>query len=204
MVSAEEITSLSETYRAYIPIGSVEFCTELLKHFGKQVPPHISYPQSLYPFLKRKLTVSTFKDVDNGIFIKPFAGIKSFTGHIKGKNLESLPENIDEQLVYSSSIINLIGEWRYYVLAKQVLGFSRYDGDDNDVIPDISVITDAIDSFENPPIGYSIDIGVLDTGETVLIEVNDGWALGYYTWGNMTEQNYLKLITHRWKEIMNC
>jgi hypothetical protein len=57
--------------------------------------------------------------------------------------------------------------------------------------------------YADQPIGYSIDVGInSDSGETVLIEVNDGWALGLYPWGNMSNESYVDLITKRWKQII--
>jgi hypothetical protein len=51
------------------------------------------------------------------------------------------------------------------------------------------------------PAGMSLDFGVTDKGETILVEANDGWALGYYPWGNLTPSGYANLIVERWMEI---
>jgi len=37
-----------------------------------------------------------------------------------------------------------------------------------------------------------------------LVEVNDGWSLGFYPWGTMSDQKYLDLITLRWKQILEA
>ncbi len=43
-----------------------------------------------------------------------------------------------------------------------------------------NVIRDAIDCFADAPIGYGMDWAVTDDARTILVEVNDGFALGNY------------------------
>ena len=55
----------------------------------------------------------------------------------------------------------------------------HYSGDWS-VVPDTTVIKNAIADFTTCPDSYGIDFGITDNGETVLIEVNDAWTLGCY------------------------
>jgi hypothetical protein len=55
--------------------------------------------------------------------------------------------------------------------------------------------------YTESPIGYTLDVGPIDN-KTILIEVNDGWSLGLYPWGTMTNDKYVELITKRWCEIV--
>ncbi|WP_238996654.1 ATP-grasp domain-containing protein [Paenibacillus pinistramenti] len=50
------------------------------------------------------------------------------------------------------------------------------------------------------PNGYAVDIGLTDKGETLLIEVNDGYALGQY---GLNTLDYAKLLSARWSELTN-
>ena len=50
-----------------------------------------------------------------------------------------------------------------------------------------------------PPAAYSLDFGVLATGETALIEVNDSIALGAY---GLAHNKYARMIEARWKELL--
>lgn len=52
--------------------------------------------------------------------------------------------------------------------------------------------------FSDAPNGYGIDFGVTDDGRTLLIEVNDGYALGSY---GMYYLDYAKLLSARWAEL---
>lgn len=72
-----------------------------------------------------------------------------------------------------------------------------YHGDTHAVY-DRSVIEAAVDAYSNIPAGCSLDFGVTEDGRTLLIEMNDGMALGCY--GLPTEQ-YAKLLSARWAEL---
>lgn len=55
-----------------------------------------------------------------------------------------------------------------------------------------------VDSFESAPNGYAVDIGLTDKGETLLIEVNEGYALGHY---GLNALDYAKLLSARWAQL---
>lgn len=46
---------------------------------------------------------------------------------------------------------------------------------------------------------YAIDFGVLTTGETALIEVNDAFAIGAYD--NVPGDLYLMMLKARWNQL---
>jgi hypothetical protein len=195
--------NLSNIEPNFIPIGSVEFCSEYLKLNNKEIPKHISYPKALLPFLKRDIKQEIYENVQDDYFVKPVEQIKLFTGHIKGEEHETLPEKINNVLVWSSPKVTFVAEWRYYIKNKEILGFSRYDDSDDEYPePNIEIVHEAIKIFDDSPIAYVLDFGLLDNEEIALVEVNDAWALGYYTWGNMSEEKYVEMITERWKEII--
>lgn len=49
------------------------------------------------------------------------------------------------------------------------------------------------------PKSYTIDVGILEDGENVVIEFNDMWGIGNYGVDNHT---YLRLLKSRYFEIM--
>ncbi len=55
-----------------------------------------------------------------------------------------------------------------------------------------------IAQYKSAPAGYAIDFGVTDKGQTILIEVNDGYALGSY---GLFYLDYVKLLSARWAEL---
>ncbi len=65
---------------------------------------------------------------------------------------------------------------------------------------DPSVVENAVAQFKSAPKGYAIDFGLTDKGETLLIEVNDGYSLGCY---GLFDLDYAKLLSARWAELTN-
>lgn len=53
---------------------------------------------------------------------------------------------------------------------------------------------------QDAPAAFSLDIGVLEPGETALIECNDAWALGYYR-GTLSHRDYIDMLWRRWDQI---
>ena len=53
--------------------------------------------------------------------------------------------------------------------------------------------------FTQAPVGYSLDLGVTDDGQTLLVEVNDAWALGAYGTPSIP---FTEMIVNRWKEMV--
>lgn len=49
------------------------------------------------------------------------------------------------------------------------------------------------------PSAYTIDIGILSSGENVVIEFNDMWAIGNY---GMPNDMYLRVLRERYFEIV--
>jgi ATP-grasp domain, R2K clade family 3 len=46
---------------------------------------------------------------------------------------------------------------------------------------------------------FALDVGVLATGETVLVEVNDGFSLGRY---GLPVALYTDMVIARWEEMV--
>lgn len=180
-----------------IPIGSVEFVTKYCSLHNIALPKNKSYPIELVSFLKRKIRQGTFGSTLETEFVKPIK-TKLFTGAIKKEITESV-EN--DEPVWISDVVQFIAEFRCYVIDGQLVGYSRYDDSEEVINFDDSVVNSMIEKYTSQPIGYSIDIGIVKD-ETVLVEVNDGWSLGYYPWGTMTSQKYVELITKRWNQIL--
>jgi hypothetical protein len=193
----EDIQTLASDPRDLVPVGSVEFVTKFCNMKGIAVPENISYPEELRSFLGREIWMDTYGNVDSNLFVKP-QQTKVFTGAIK----ESIDETVSNaEPVWVSTPVQFTSEYRFYIIDKEIAGYSRYDPDDNDDIePNVNLVEQMVAVYTTQPVAYAIDVGI-HNGDTVLIEVNDGWALGYYPWGTMTEQRYIELVHKRWLEI---
>lgn len=84
------------------------------------------------------------------------------------------------------------------MLDGQVLDVRPYTGDYHAQF-DPSVIDDAISCWKDAPIAYGLDIGVTRDGRTLVVEVNDGYALGNYGLSPLNSINFHKA---RWKEMV--
>lgn len=181
-----------------VPVGSVEFITKYCSLNDITLPDNISYPPELTRFLNRNVWSGVYGEVKENQFCKP-KNTKSFTGGVR-RDIEELVS--PEEPVWISDKVSFYAEWRFYILNKKILGYSRYDSGDNEAQPNVKMVEEMISLYLSSPVGYSIDVGYLVDGKTTLVEVNDGWSLGYYRWGNMKGEDYVKLITERWKEII--
>lgn len=166
----------------------------------------IDYPDSLQKYLGRKVWKSTFDAVVNspenwGIFIKPEAITKKFTGKVvrEFKDFIGLAEANSKMQVWCSEVVNFRTEWRCFIRYGEILDIRRYHGD-WDACMDSKIVKAAIADFENAPAAYALDFGMTDEGKLLLIEVNDGHSLGSY---GIMPLNYAKFLSARWAELTN-
>ncbi|MFN8282011.1 MAG: ATP-grasp domain-containing protein [Chitinophagales bacterium] len=103
--------------------------------------------------------------------------------------------------LYCSSVVNWLSEYRIFVNKSKIVGIKNYYGDSN-LILDMDVVESAIKDFDQSnqrTDAYGIDFGILENGETALIEWNDAIALGSY---GLEKETYTELILTRWNEII--
>lgn len=192
--------------------GETSVISKALKQLGVEVPPPNTYPESLKYMLKRSVWESTLKavlhDLDSnpfhsGIFVKPKDSAKKFTGCVlnsisdryllKGASLQTP--------VLCAETVQWLSEYRVFVINSRIAGIKHYWGDEQ-ISLNLSEVEEAISRLEASPErsnGYGIDFGILQSGETALIEWNDGYALGSY---GLDDVLYTDLIIARWEELM--
>lgn len=68
--------------------------------------------------------------------------------------------------------------------------------------PDIAIVQAAATKMKlsGGPVAYALDFGVLSDVRTALVEVNDGFALGYYK-GACSYKDFSRLLHGRWTEL---
>lgn len=98
-----------------------------------------------------------------------------------------------------SEVVNFVAEWRCFVRYGKILDVRRYKGDWK-VQLNPKIVENAVSEFKSAPKAYAIDFGLTDKGETLLIEVNDGYSLGFY---GLSDLDYAKLLAARWAELTN-
>lgn len=184
--------------------GYIRSAQKAFNIIGCDTPNEVSIPDELVEFTNRKIWTSTLGEIrenEPNCFIKPLKGQKLFTGHVRDGNMGYLIQTaglLDSTEVLCSEVVYFITEWRGFVLNKELVGLKHYKGDFA-TIPDSKTINEAINKYDSAPVAYSIDMGITIDGKTVLIEVNDAFALGSY---GLDSDIYVSMIEARWDEIV--
>ena len=194
-----------------ILIASIENTNVYLEKLRLPPKMSINIPQELISYAGREIsfmTLGEFKKMDKfPIFVKPNGRSKEFIAGVvdNKKVLEYAFYGIDDDRpVLVSEVVDFVSEYRGYVIGGELKGIKHYAGDFR-MFPDMGVIDQAIKDYVTQPIGYSIDFGVvIDVGnkkqDTLLIEINDGFALGNYGLNDVT---YSTLLARRWIQMIN-
>lgn len=198
----EMISELSGNQKEDIVVGYVdEVRKALFKH--NIITPEMDYPEELEGYLGRKIWTSKLSAIANNpdswnIFIKPIED-KKFTGVVvRGtKDLVGCGTYGEDPDILCSEVVHFVAEWRCFVRYGEILDIRRYKGNWR-MHFDYKVVEKAVAQFTSAPKGYAIDFGLTDKGETLLIEVNDGYALGHY---GLFSVDYAKLLMARWAEL---
>lgn len=186
-------------------VGSVEFMKEVFKRVrikenSVRVPINSNRLSEKITLKEAHLRVSKGET----LFVKPL-DIKLFTGLILDGCKYSCLENLDENilvLAYKPFESKIKSEWRVYINNNNIVDSRNYSGDFR-VNIDYEYVEKVIQENEDSelifPSAYTIDVGVLESSENVVIEFNDMWAIGNYGIDNYT---YLKLLKNRYFEII--
>ena len=103
--------------------------------------------------------------------------------------------------IYISKIIDIKHEFRCYITNSNIISICQYDDglDYNLNENELLIIKDIINHIEYKT--YALDIAILSTGELVVIELNDAWAIGKYN--GISNIDYFDFLKTRWCEIIN-
>ncbi len=166
-----------------VVVGFIETVQTALLRLKVAIPESVNYPDELADFLGRKVWRSRVNYIAKhpefwNVFIKPAASPKKFKGRLltSAKDLISCGDEFEDTEIWCSAPVNFLAEWRCFVRYGEILSVKHYFGDWR-VHFDPQVIEKAIAAYTSAPAGYAADFGVTDKGETLLIEVNDGYSL---------------------------
>lgn len=187
-----------------IIVGGIEIIRERLRFFNI-IPPTIDYPNELTGYLGREIKECKLSYIINNpnlwpIFIKSKEQ-KKISGKLiqETKNIVGIGFQNEDPEVYYSEAIDFISEYRVFVRYGEILDCKHYYGNPL-IFPDYRIIQSAIKDYINSPNAYGIDFGITKENKTLLIEVNDGWALGSY---GLESHLYSKFLLTRWAQITN-
>lgn len=191
------------TERSVILIASIENTNTFFEKLGIPPKQSLNIPNCLLKYTHRKIEHLTIQEFLNRkefpVFVKPDGRSKEFVAGVVSSPeylffFKDLPP---ETRCMTSEVIDILSEYRCYVIEGELRGIKHYQGDFR-IFPDVAVIESAIKDYKDAPAGYTIDFGVTPQG-TVLIEVNDGYSIGNY---GLDHSIYVTLLCKRWLEIM--
>lgn len=192
-------------------VGDIPCVLGALKQLAIPEPEPNDYPTSLTEFLHRRTWYSTLEKLElglrrgnhPGLFAKPATRSKRFTGCVfeSEYDLYKVHGVSRQEKLLCSEVVTWLSEYRVYVVHSDVRSVDYYRG--NAEVPiDMETVHQAIQTLDQAGesyAGYAIDFGVLDSGETALVEMNDGFAIGAY---QIDSKNYTDMIWARWEELL--
>lgn len=183
-------------------VGGISIIKMKLAEWGIEVPEY-DYPFELMKYLGRRIWTDTLDSVlsDNTewpVFVKPVKD-KVFTGFLlrSENDIPRLREAKKDEPVLCSEPVEFCTEWRAFVRYGRIFDVRPYRGDWK-YHYDSSVLERACNDYVNAPAGFAMDFGVTKDGRTLLVEINDGFALGCY---GAEPVQYAKLLSARWCEL---
>lgn len=174
-----------------------------LTKLSKPIPPNVDYPKELREFFGRDIETRTLYDIrrmTSPVFIKPVEH-KLFTGFVYDMGIESRRHIVtqeDDVEVFACKPINIVSEYRSFILDGEVLDCRRYKGDYGVAASRKIVEEGARIMKDNAPRAFCLDWGVKDSGETILVEMNEGYAFGTY---GLLPTLYTRMLSARWSEM---
>lgn len=188
-----------------IVVGHIAAVRAGLRGLGLAVPAELGYPDVLRPFLGRRLWQSTINEVAAQpeswpVFVKPVHDAKKFTGVLVRRtgDLVGCGDQHQNTPVWCAEPVQLRAEWRCFVRYGRVLDARPYKGDWRAHF-DPAVVDAALAAYlPEAPAAFALDVGATATGTTVVVEVNDGYALGSY---GLTPLAYAKFLSARWAQM---
>ncbi len=193
-----------------VVVGGMGCLHAVWERLGVRVPVYVSAPALLAPFIGRESWRTTQAELLSAdrfpVFVKPYEDSKVFNGQVVHGAEElalllearpGFPTVGADCVLLAQEPVTFISEWRVFVLRGRSVGIAHYRGDLL-TFPSGGVVRATLGAYTHAPAGYSADFGVTDAGRTLLVETNDGYALGYM---GISEARYAELLRARWDEI---
>lgn len=177
--------------------------TDIINKITNYTPPD-TYPSVFNEFYKRRIVKSTIKKCKLftfPFFIKPISNNKLFTGKVV-YNKKDLKEYDDNLLVYVCDYVKYKNEYRIFIenyKAVYSVETSHYllnTKDIESIEPPRSFVKKVVNSNIYPYV--IIDIGMIDTGEWTVVEVNPPYSISSY---GIDIEDYFRYCQNAWDFI---
>lgn len=183
-------------------VGFVGDVRAALNKMGKPDPYTLDYPPELQDFIRRDIRQTVLREVretKTPVFVKPVQH-KLFTGFVwtgSAADRYRLATYESSTPVWVCKPVEFVSEYRCFVLDGEILDVRRYKGNWNEA-PFKGWVEEAIQAYKSAPRAYALDFGVTWGGRSLLVEVNDSYALGNY---GLPSIPYANMIEARWEEM---
>lgn len=190
-----------------IVVGGIGFAHRAFQRLGIEIPALEPVPACLADSAGRRVWRGRLRDARQAaargemLFVKPVPSApKLFPGHVVRGFADliqtaALPDDFE---VDCAEVTPFRTEHRLFLRCGEIIGLRHYAGDPL-IFPDAACIRAAVDAYRHAaPAGCALDFGVTEEGRTLLVEVNDGYALGAY---GLPPMRYAALIDARWAEL---
>lgn len=188
-----------QIFSAELVSGSVEFTRHAAKrmHYSCEWQLYCK-PYPLRKYLHRKIRamqLGVVKESDLPLHIKPVTHTKSFTGFVC-RDIDDfrLKHFSKHRYVYAADVVEFVSEYRYYYDGNTAQ-CGHYNGDP-EIKPDQAIV-DHIISLCGVGI---VDIGVLSTGETAIVECCNAYSVGLYD--GCSVEHYYKTLALFWAQLV--
>lgn len=189
-------------------VGTLPFIKAALRERGLIMAMENTYPQSLMPFMHRNVWRERLShaldraEMGRKCFTKPSERAKRFTGLVLESGSDWRVGGVPRsEPVWSSDLVTWRSEWRVYVRNNEIAFCGHYSGDKG-IEPDYFQVSIMMAAYSAANVGhgsYAMDVGVLECGQTALVEMNDGFAIGAYD--QIPGDVYLEFLQSRWNEM---
>lgn len=199
----------------YIPVGSVDFVSAYLNTFypnAKKMLEPLNVPEVLFPFAGRDImNIRTDEDLKqlykfDDVFAKSMSVIKhpdngwKYNPNTEMSKLLNL-DNYDNCIGFQvSSYVEFLSEWRVFVFNGKILDCKNYLGDFF-IYPNPDTIINMVREYKDAPVAYTLDVGVIPGGETVVIECHRFFSCGLYGFNDF--YHYPFMLSQEWFEMKN-
>jgi hypothetical protein len=190
--------------------GQMPAMLAAMRQLGIPEPAPNDFPEALRPMLHRRVWKSTLAQVEAELlgggeprFVKPATRRKRFTGFVAAhiEDLRQCEGASRRDPLWCSQVVTWLSEYRVYVAHAKVLDINLYAGSPAHPL-DRAVVDNAIQRLHGTGealAAFALDLGVLSTGETALIELNDGFSIGAY---GIAAAPYTDFTLARWEELV--
>lgn len=200
------LESMSDLGPTAIVCGNQGDVWEVLRLLGRPVPPALDYPAHLDWMLGRSVETVSLDDVralPGRRFVKPVQQ-KLFGGFVfdplDPRSRLAVAAYPGDTPCLVAEEVDFVSEYRCFVRHEDLVGVRHYRGSAF-VAADKAVLNKALKCCKGRmPAAYALDIGVTANGQTLLVEVNEGYAVGSYGLNGLT---YARFLEARWVELVS-